>query len=224
MRIVLSDVRKRFDGLPVLDGVSFEVASGTRVALVGPNGSGKSTLVRVLMGMLRCEGVVRLDGLDPFTDRAGLAARMAYVPQTEPQLGASVRDVVRVVESVRRLDPGRIQGIASELGLDVKAVGDRPVRSLSGGMKQKLLIALALAAPVSLLMMDEPTASLDARTREAFFRLFEERSPGATLVLSSHRLEEVSRLVDRVVVLEQGRLSMDAPVHAPEVMRRMSAV
>jgi len=221
LRIELEDVRKRFHGAPALNGVSLEIASGSRVALVGPNGSGKSTLARALMGMLRCEGSVWLDGWDAFRDRAEVASRTAYVPQAQPQLSATVGEIADAVTRLRGLDPGRIRAVADELGLDVAAVADRPVRALSGGMKQKLLIALALAAPSSLLIMDEPTTSLDARTRETFFRLFDEHLPSATLLLSSHRLEEVGRLVDRVVFLEEGRVTLDAAVGDPDVRRRM---
>lgn len=221
MRIELEDVRKRFRGALALNGVSLEIESGSRVALVGPNGSGKSTLARALMGMLRCEGSVRLDGWDAFRDRLQVALHAAYVPQAQPQLGATVGEIVEVVTRLRGLEPGRIRGVADELQLDLDAVASRPVRALSGGMKQKLLIALALAAPSSLLVMDEPTASLDARTRETFFRLFEEHLPNATLLLSSHRLEEVGRLVDRVVFLEEGRVTLDAAVGDPDVRRRM---
>lgn len=212
MRVELSEVRKSFDGVEALRGVSLTVAPGERVALVGPNGSGKSTLVRAVMGMLRCGGEVRLDGQDPFTHRARLAARMACVPQTAPQLGAAVGEVVRAVARLRGLDPVDIRSTSDRLELDLNAIARRPVRALSGGMKQKLLIALAFAAPVSLLIMDEPTASLDAHTRESFFSLFEERADDATLLLSSHRLDEVQRLVERVVGLDDGRVSSDEHV------------
>lgn len=221
MEIALTHVSKRFDGVDALRDVSLAVPAGAKVALVGPNGSGKSTLVRAVMGMLRCDGAVRLDGQDPFAHRTRLAARLAYVPQTAPQLGATVGEVVRAVARLRGLDVADIRGVAAELELDLDAVARRPVRALSGGMKQKLLITLALAAPVSLLIMDEPTASLDARTRETFFRLFRERAGDATLVLSSHRFMEVRRLVDRVVALEDGRLVLDADAASPQVMLRL---
>jgi ABC-2 type transport system ATP-binding protein len=209
MRIELHDVCKRFGGAPVLDHLSLTVAAGDRVGLTGPNGSGKSTLVRAIMGMVRCEGAVRLDGRDPFAHRAELASRMAYVPQVAPQLGATVAEVVRAVADLRGLDRAHIARVAEDLDLDLQAIAGRPVRALSGGMKQKLLIALALAAPISLLIMDEPTASLDARAREAFFRLLDQRATGATLLFSSHRPDDVRRLVDRVVGLEDGRVAFD---------------
>jgi ABC-2 type transport system ATP-binding protein len=139
---------------------------------------------------------------------------MAYVPQAAPLLGASVGDIVESVAALRRIDAADIREVARRLRLDIDTVRSRPVRSLSGGMKQKLLVALAFAAPVSLYVMDEPTASLEAAAREAFFELFAERSVGATLLLSSHRLDEIERLVERVVALEDGRVVSDEPVSA----------
>ncbi len=220
MRIDLNDVRKVYGSLPALDGVTLEIPSGAKVALVGPNGSGKSTLVRAVMGIIRCEGV-RLDGSDPFVHRARLASRMAYVPQAAPQIGATVGELVRAVATLRQLDPAEIVDVAAALELDVARVSQRPIRALSGGMKQKLLIALALSGPVSLLVMDEPTASLEARARETFFRLFAERAAGATLLLSSHRLDEVGRLVDRVVALENGAVALDTPVSSADLASRL---
>jgi ABC-type multidrug transport system ATPase subunit len=216
MRIELHDVCKDFDGTPVLDRVSLTVPSGDRVGLVGPNGSGKSTLVRAVMGMVRCDGRLRLDDCDPFTHRAQLASRMAYVPQAAPQLGATVAEVVQTVAELRNVRPRAIGAVAAELDLDVDAIGRRPVRALSGGMKQKLLIALALASPVSLLIMDEPTASLDAPTRDVFFQLLDRHAADATLLFSSHRPDDVGRVVDRVVVLEAGHL-VDSGLVAPAV-------
>jgi ABC-2 type transport system ATP-binding protein len=220
VKIELTNVWKRFDGVCALAGVSLVVPAGGRVALVGPNGSGKSTLARAVMGLVRCEGIT-LDGLDAFTHRQVLAPRLAYVPQAAPQLNAPVGELVRAVAAVRAVDVREVGRLAGALDLDLDEVARRPVRALSGGMKQKLTIALALAAPAALVVMDEPTASLDARARETFFRLFAERAGGATLLLSSHRMDEVDRLVDRVVALENGCVAADAPARSVEVADRM---
>lgn len=214
MRIELSGVRKRFGAAEVLRGIDLVVPAGRRVALIGPNGSGKSTLLRSLLGLVACEGEVRLDGRSPFEDRVEVARRLAYVPQVAPQLGAPVRDVVDLVARTRELDPAAIYRVAARLELDVAALRGRPFRALSGGMKQKLLIALALASPASLLVMDEPTASLDAGARERFFLLCEELAPDRTLLLCSHRLEELRHLSEHVVSLEEGRVAYDGPAEA----------
>lgn len=211
MRIELKAVRKRFGASEVLKGIDLVVPAGQHVALIGPNGSGKSTLLRSLLGLVECEGEVRLDGRSPFEDRLEVARQLAYVPQVAPQLGAPVEDVVSLVARTRELAPEAIVRMAARLELDVEALRGRPFRALSGGMKQKLLIAVALASDARLLVMDEPTASLDARARERFFALCEERAPGRTLVLCSHRLEELRHLARHVVSLEEGRVTYDGP-------------
>lgn len=221
MRVDLNDVSKRFNAAPALDRVSLSIGDGERVALVGPNGSGKSTLVRAVMGLVRCDGDVRVGDEDPFLHRARLASHLAYVPQTAPLLGATVDEIIRAVARLRALDVDEIRRVASAIDLDVDRLRRRPLKALSGGTKQKLMITLALASPVSLIILDEPTASLDSEAREAFFSLFESRSRGATVLLCSHRLDEVGRLVDRVVALEEGRVALDAPVAAPEIAERL---
>ncbi len=212
MRIELTGLTRHYGRLKALDALTLSVPSGSRTALIGPNGSGKSTLTRVLGGMLRYEGRASIDGLDPLRDRQRLAGRLAYVPQTPPQLQATVGEIVDAIATVRSLDRLVIADTAAALGLDIDAVSRRPIRALSGGMKQKLLLALAFAGETGLLLLDEPTASLDPATRLAFYRLVGERAAGATLLLCSHRLEEVRHLVQRVVVLEEGRLAWEGPL------------
>lgn len=214
MRIEARDVRKHFGLVSALGGVSFDVESGRRVALVGPNGSGKSTLNRILMGLVAGTGLVRIDGRCPFGERVAVARRMAYVPQTAPQIGAPVGEMLAAIARVRELPSERIERTARAFDLDLAILARRPFRSLSGGMKQKLLIALALASGASLLILDEPTGSLDARSRERFFELFEALPEATTLVLCSHRLDEIRPLVSQVLQLHEGRVAYDGPADA----------
>jgi len=206
MRVDLTSVGKRFERVVALRGVTASIPSGARVALIGPNGSGKSTLTRVIMGLLGHDGAVRLDGKDPFRERAAIAGRLAYVPQIAPQTSAPVGELVRALCAVRGLMPARVDAIAARLELDLAAIRRRPFRGLSGGTRQKVLLALALACDASLYILDEPTASLDARARQGFFALYEELAGAATLILCSHRLEEIRRLVDHVIQLEDGQI------------------
>jgi ABC-2 type transport system ATP-binding protein len=214
VRIEVHDAHKRFGPVHALAGVTFEVESGRRVALVGPNGSGKSTLNRILMGLVGCAGQVRIDGRCPFGERVAVARRMAYVPQAAPQLGAPVGEMLAAIARVRDLPHERIEHTARAFDLDLPALARRPFRSLSGGTKQKLLIALALAAEAALLILDEPTGSLDARARERFFELFEALPQTVTLVLCSHRLDEIRPLVGHVLQLHEGRVAYDGPADA----------
>ncbi len=209
MRIELVDVRKRFGSHEVLRGLRLSVPSGARVALAGPNGSGKSTLLRGLMGMLRLEGTIALDGRSPFAEREQVASRLAYVPQGPPQLGATVREVVRVAAELRGLAARDLELTAANMELDLRALADKSFRSLSGGMKQKLLIALAFAGRASLYILDEPTASLDAHARTCFEHLLARLPNDATVLLCSHRLEDVAHFAERALVLSDGRIVSD---------------
>lgn len=224
MQIELRDVHKRFGTNHVLRGIGLDVPRGRRIGLIGPNGSGKSTLTRVIMGMLSCEGVVRLDGEDPAVQSRALLGRMAYVPQIAPQLFAPVAEVLRAVCELRGLPRARVKDTADGLGLDIDVLAERPFRNLSGGMKQKLLIAIALASGASLLILDEPTASLDAWARDRFFRLFQQVQQGVTLILCSHRLEEVRHLVDHVVAMQDGKVAYDGAAEEFLSQRALSVI
>jgi len=209
VRIELDGVGKRYGRQQALAGVTLDIPAAARVALVGPNGSGKSTLIKILMGLLTYEGRVRVGGLDRRTAGPAIAPGLAYVPQVAPLAAASVGELVAAITGVRGIPLARVVANAAGLELDLDAVRKKPFRALSGGMRQKVLLALALAADASLYVLDEPTASLDARGRAAFLRLYEAIAPSATLVLCSHRLEEIRHLVDHVVLLEDGKVAFD---------------
>ena len=211
MQIESRGLTRSFGRVEALRGVDLSIPAGRRIGLVGPNGSGKSTLIRILMGLLHHGGEVRVGGHDPRRERVAIARRLAYVPQIPPSFAATVAELAAAVRTLRGLDPLRLRSHAEELGLGWDAIAEVPFRGLSGGMKQKLLIALALASGADLVILDEPTASLDAGTREIFFRMFERLPDPATLLLCSHRLDEMRHLVDHVVSLEEGRVRFDGP-------------
>jgi len=222
MRVIAKDLSRSFGDFRALDHASFDLPSGSRVALVGPNGSGKSTLNRILMGLLRYEGRVTLDGAPP----GGIdqARRIAYVPQTAPSFAVPVGQLVRAVSRLRGLSVEPVTRLAARLSLDVESVAGRPFRSLSGGMRQKLLVALALAPRVSLLILDEPTGSLDRESRERFLPLLDEQAAAATVIFCSHRLDDVHGRVDRVLELYDGRVAYDGPsagAARPETLRAL---
>lgn len=215
MQIRIRGATKRYGEQVVLDHVDLDVPPGARLALVGPNGSGKSTLLRIVMGLLSSEGDVRVDGHTPFRQRSAIARHVAYVPQVAPHFGATVNEVIRAVADLRAVDRRRVCDVAASLALDVDSVRGRSFRALSGGMKHKLLIALALATDASLFILDEPTASLDEASRATFARLMLEIAPTATVVVCSHRPEDVSQLAERVVRLAEGRIVSDVRPGAP---------
>ena len=140
-----------------------------------------------------------------------LADRIAYVPQIAPKFGASVGEVIRAITRVREISPDAVVACGKEVGIDLVAVERQAFCNLSGGAKQKTLLSLALASQASLYVLDEPTASLDTQSRRHLFHLLSERTRDATLILCSHRLEEIRTLVDQVMVLEEGRLAYFGP-------------
>lgn len=211
MHVELHDVGKRFGRVAALAGVTLELPPGSRTALIGPNGSGKSTLTRALLGMLSVTGRIAIDGRPLEEARAAGAAWFAYVPQIAPRLAAPVREVVAAVVGLRGMRRETVVEHARRLGLDLDELAKRPFRALSGGQRQKVLAALALAADAELLLLDEPTASMDPVSRAAFFGLVEALPAEVSVLLCSHRLDEIRRLVDRVVVMQDGKVAWSGP-------------
>jgi ABC-2 type transport system ATP-binding protein len=207
--IRFEQVSKRFGRVDVLKALDLEVERGHRVALVGSNGAGKTTLIRCLLGEYTCGGRVTLDGLDPRTHRTQVLSRIGFVPQLPPPLKMPVGQLLRFAAGVCDADPKRMVEVAARLGLDAAGFRRHPFVKLSGGQKQKLLIAIALGRDSDLLVLDEPAANLDPEARHIFFQLLAEKQDSAAMLISSHRLDEVAPLVNRVIELDQGRVVLD---------------
>ena len=211
--------RVTLGGREVLRGVDFTLGGSEFVAVLGANGSGKSTLVRALVGLLPLSGgTLRVFGETAVRDRA----RIGYVPQrlaAATGVPATVREVVRSGRTPRvsRLRPlGRADRAAADDAVAAVGLADRAgdvVASLSGGQQQRVLIARALAAEPDALVLDEPTAGVDAESQDAFgetLRLLKER--GVAVLLVSHHLGALAALVDRVVTIADGLVAYDGPV------------
>jgi ABC-2 type transport system ATP-binding protein len=206
MKIEFQNIAKSFGRQHALSGVDLLFESGSRTALVGPNGSGKSTLIRALMGSIRCEGTILVND-QALKRQPALDHSVAYIPQFAPQTRAPVQDLVEAVCLLRGLSLADVTARTDELSFDLKGNMKKEVGALSGGMRQKLMIGLALAAPVELLIMDEPTASLDAAARSAFLQMFDRMADDTTVILASHRPDELRSLVDQIAQLNDGRVA-----------------
>ncbi len=202
-------VIKKFRRNLVLKGVELTIERGHRVALVGSNGAGKTTLIRCLLGEYTCEGRVMVDGLDPRENRREVLSKVGFVPQLPPPLKIPVGQLIRFAASLCNTDPKRIEAVAQRMGLDVDRFRHQPFVKLSGGQKQKLLIAIALGRDSELLVLDEPSANLDPEARHIFFHLLAEKQDTAAMLISSHRLDEVAALVNRVIEMDQGDVVLD---------------
>lgn len=208
--ISVEGARKRFGQVVALDGITLSIASGERVAFVGTNGSGKTTLLRALLGLVRIEGRVTIEGIDVALAPEIALRRVAYIPQIAPPLDAPVSEIVRAHAALRSKSEDAIWDRVVRLGMDVDAARPKRFRDLSGGMKQKLLAAMALASDAPILVCDEPTANLDGRARAAFLAELALRPKEHVLVVCSHRLEEVAPIVARVTELADGRVASDS--------------
>lgn len=203
-------VTRRFGQATALDGLTLSVPAGQAVAFWGANGAGKTTALRCLLGVMPFEGRVRLAGHD--VRREGKAARrhVGFVPQE-----LAFHDDPTVTETVAFYS--RLKGVPAEAAqgllrrLELLEHARKSVRQLSGGLKQRLAVALALLGDPPVLVLDEPTANLDAPARASLVALLAQlKAEGKTLLFTSHRLEEVLALADRVVLLERGKLVADA--------------
>ncbi len=182
------------------------------MALVGSNGAGKTTLIRCLLGEYTYQGEVAIDGEAPREHRQSVLSKIGFVPQLPPPLRMPVGQLVRFAASLCKADPERMNAVADELGFDARRYRHHPFFKLSGGQKQKLLIAIALGRDSELLVMDEPAANLDPDARHQLFRLLAEKQDKAAMLISSHRLDEVASLVNRVIEMDQGRIILDDEV------------
>jgi ABC-2 type transport system ATP-binding protein len=210
--IRLKSLIKTFKKHRVLDALDLGIEKGERIALVGSNGAGKTTMIRCLLGEYTHEGVVEVNGLSPRTYRREVLKRIGFVPQLPPPLKMPVNELLRFSAAVSGTKVAEMEAIAARLGLDVKQFARQPFFKLSGGQKQKLLIAIALGRNAEVLIMDEPAANLDPEARHVFFTLLAERTANATMLISSHRLDEVAALVNRVIELDRGRVVLDDKV------------
>lgn len=200
------NVTKRFQRFTAVDKVTFTVPTQQAVALWGANGAGKTTLLKSLLGLLRYEGTIHVAGLDAQRDGRKARHLLGYVPQE-----LAFYDDLNTLEStdyfarLKQAPTARVRIVLEQVGLwehRAKAVG-----ALSGGMKQRLALALALLADPPILVLDEPTSNLDAGAREHFLALLGAvKAAGKTILFTSHRLEEIERLADQAVVMAAGQL------------------
>ena len=203
----LQGVDVRFGRVSALHGATLAIRPGERVALIGANGSGKSTLLRLLHGLVpHAAGTL---------ERRAAQRRQAMLFQRPHMLRASVINNVALALWLKgsgwRVAQQEARAALARVGLAELAA--RNARTLSGGQQQRLALARAWALHPEVLLLDEPTASLDPTAKREVEALIAEAAGGRTLVFASHNLGQVKRLASRVVYLEQGRVLADLPVH-----------
>ena len=198
---------KRFGKLVAVDGLELSVRRGETLALIGPNGSGKTTTLKAALGLVRpSEGRVTVGGIDVARDGRAARARLGYLPQRLSFAeGFTAREVIGFFARLRGASRTDADALLSRVGLADAA--NRVAEDFSGGMKQRLGIAMALLGSPDALILDEPTAALDPTgSLDVRDLVAEIAGEGKTVLLSSHDLAEVAALADRIAVFTGGRL------------------
>jgi ABC-2 type transport system ATP-binding protein len=207
--VELRDVTKRFGTVEALRDVSLRIDPGEVVAILGPNGAGKTTAISIMLGIRQpTSGEARMFGMDPQDIRARSRCGV-MLQETGVHWSLRVRELVALFRSYypNPLPADRVMDVAGIADLAEKRAGD-----LSGGQRQRLSFALAICGDPSMLFLDEPTVGLDIDARKAFWqeiRRYARR--GASIVLTTHHMEEAEALANRIVVMHDGRIVADAP-------------
>jgi ABC-2 type transport system ATP-binding protein len=212
--IDIQDLTRRYGARRGIEALTLAVPEGSLFGFLGPNGAGKTTTIRVLLGFLRpTSGSARILGRDCWRDTARIKADVGYLPgdlRLYPWMNGT--GALRLISAARGRDLlGEGRALAERFALDLRV----KVRSMSRGMRQKLGLLLALAHRPRLLVLDEPTASLDPLMQETLRHYLREQARnGTTVFFSSHTLSEVEQLCDRVAIVREGRLVADEPLDA----------
>ncbi|MFN8559484.1 MAG: ABC transporter ATP-binding protein [Dehalococcoidia bacterium] len=193
---------KRYGSVTALQEVSFELGDGRVLALVGPNGAGKTTLIKCLIGLVKFEGGAEIQGVDVARKGRQARALVGYLPQN-PAFHAdmTVAETALFYADLKGLPAARARAVVESAGLSEHA--QKRTGALSGGMRQRLALAMALLAEPPVLIFDEPVAGLDIGARLELRRLvLEQRAKGISVLLSTHWLEDVPYIADDVLVLD----------------------
>lgn len=220
--VEIERLRKRFGRLCVLDGVDLSIARNRVTAIVGPNAAGKTTLIKTILGLTRPDGgTIRVNG-KPVDGREDYRAHIGYMPQIArfPE-NLSGTDLFEMLKDLRGAGVVVDQRLTEAFKLDGEIA--KPLRTLSGGTRQKINAVMAFLFAPDLLILDEPTAGLDPVASGVLkARIAEERASGTTFILTSHIMSELEELADDVVFLHDGRVEFAGPVAEIKSLTRQS--
>lgn len=212
--IEVTDLEKSYGDVQALRGVSFQVGEGEIIGLLGPNGAGKSTIIKTLTGYLQPDyGDVRINGLDVMTETAETQSLIGYLPENAPLYPElTVYEYLNMMANLRQIEQEDQLTFLSEA---VYATGlqnhvNRPISQLSKGYRQRVGLAQAILHKPRLLILDEPTVGLDPTQIVEIRNLIRRLSAQSTILFSTHILPEVEALCDRVLMLINGRIKLNA--------------
>jgi ABC-2 type transport system ATP-binding protein len=212
--IEVKNLTKTYGSITAVDDVSFQVATGEAAGFLGPNGAGKTTTMRILTGFMPAtSGTVTIEGFDVFKDSFEVRKRIGYLPETPPlYLEMTVRSYLRHVGKLKALASSKIAAAADrvieECGLE--DVAGRLCGHLSKGYRQRVGLAQALIHQPAVLVLDEPTVGLDPAQIIEIRSLIRGLTADRTVILSTHILPEVQQICQKVVLINGGRIALDA--------------
>ncbi len=207
--IDIKNLSKTFNKVKVIKDLTTQFKAGDRIALIGQNGAGKTTLIRCILGLYTYEGYLRVLGKNARTERELILQNVGFVPQLPPPLKMTVSEIMDFFSVITKTDRAKFVKIANDLKLDISKHLNKPFLKLSGGMKQKLLVSLALARNPKILLMDEPSANLDPEARVVLFNYLKALPKDTLMILSSHRVDEIEDMVNRLIEMDLGEIVVD---------------
>lgn len=210
--IKIDSLTKSFKKTTIIENLNHNFKAGERIALIGQNGAGKTTLIRTILGLYKYYGNIEVLGMNPRTEREKMLQNIGFVPQIPPPIKMTVSEMFSFFSILTNTDQQKFVDISEKLGLDVQGNLNKPFMKLSGGMKQKLLVSFALGRNPKILLMDEPAANLDPKARTILFDYLHKFDKTALMIISSHRIDEVKGLVNRLVEMDMGKIVVDKEV------------
>ncbi|MDL0089492.1 ATP-binding cassette domain-containing protein [Campylobacter gastrosuis] len=211
--IEISNVSKKIKDQLVLDNINLLIKDDENVLFTGQNGAGKSSLMRVILGeYVASSGFVKINGFNAFKDRQNALKNVSFVPQTPPPFKLNLSEMIWFAKQSSNANLSIINEICGELNFNINENLHKPFFKLSGGMKQKFLIALAFSRPAKTMIFDEPTANLDPEARLKFKEILTNYKNKKSFIFISHRLDEVAGLINRAINMDLGRVVDDKRV------------
>ena len=201
--IKIKNLTKTFGVQNSLDNISLELNKGDSVIIMGQNGAGKTTLIRSILGQyIPSSGTIEVAGNNPFKNRVDTISKVGFVPQLPPPIKLTVEELINFAIHSSNISKKSVVELCLKMDLDLNEHMKKVFFKLSGGMKQKLLIAIAIAKNPEIFIFDEPTANLDPKGRENFYEIIKEYNKNRLIIFISHRIEEVLNLVNRKIELD----------------------
>jgi len=211
--IEIHNVSKKFGNALSLDNLSLTFKKDDCIALMGPNGAGKTTLIRLILGYYHPNsGTVLVNGLNPIQERIRVLQNISFVPQLPPPIKLNLDELISYACKSTKIEKNAILHFAKEMEFDLEPNLNKSFFKLSGGMKQKMLIAISLARQSDIIIYDEPTANLDPKARDNFHLLLKNETRSKIALFVTHRLDEMKELVNRQIYMDLGKVLTDEPL------------